>query len=105
LSVPITLLKRLAPTSFEVGLYDRSTTKNVSCTLKAVFIDGSMADFATAQSSNGGPGAGFSHPGANVMTTFNGAEELAMFVECTIPPAQSGAFSHVQYYEMFYAII
>jgi len=104
LTAPTTLLKRLAPTDFVAGVYDRSTTENVSCTLRAVFIDGSIQDLASAQSSGGGPSDNNIHRVEAAVTNFNGAEEMSLVVECTLPRAQSGAVSHVEYYEMFYAI-
>jgi hypothetical protein len=73
--------------------YDRSTTADVSCSLRNVDVSGNVLMSLPKSTSGGGPGTGsqavvFTPPAG---TMISGIWSLV----CSIPAVQSGAFSHV----------
>jgi hypothetical protein len=78
-----------------VHVYDRNTSKNVSCTLRRLDnTDGGIYFLLTKSSTGGGPGAGpqqllLLEPGTAV--TAKGYWQL----ECSLPPKQAGWVSHI----------
>ena len=73
-----------------VRVYDRSTTANVSCTLKKL-QDGITQSQETKSSVGGGPRAAAQQisfaPNSDSVSIWN--------MRCTLPPSQSGSFSHI----------
>lgn len=78
-----------------VTVYDRNTSKNVSCTLRRILnTDGGIYFQQTKSSTGGSPTSGpqqlqFFEP--NSAVTAQGYWHL----ECTLPPKQAGAVSHI----------
>jgi hypothetical protein len=76
-----------------IGMYDRNSTSNISCDVVGTNADGTTGwGPTTIYSSAGGPGTGFQSKISIII-----GQSSAMFwrARCTIPPAQSGQFSHV----------
>jgi hypothetical protein len=78
-----------------VSVYDRSTSKNVSCTLRRLrHTDGGIYFQQTKSSAGGGPGTGLQQ-----LQFFEFGTPVAgagyWHLECSLPPKQSGAASHI----------
>lgn len=74
-------------------VYDRSTTADVVCDLQKMDFSGNPLMTVTARSIGGGPGSA----SQTLNYTIPPSTFVAGFwrVRCTVPPPQSGAFSHV----------
>lgn len=82
-------------TTVQVVVYDRNSTADVNCTARIVAMDGNDAvSSVVLSSSGGGPGSSFQAPIATFPTLTN-STVLPVQLICTLPPAQSGAFSHI----------
>ena len=75
-----------------IGMYDRNSSSNIQCFVQQTDGAGDVAYSIPLNSTTGGPGTGIQNRVNN-----NVNQSLAYFwrAKCTIPPAQSGQFSHV----------
>jgi hypothetical protein len=89
-------------TSLELGVYDRNSSANISCTLSGTYPnDGAGDNHATAVSSGGGPGTPFTAVSQSIPRI---KPSDTLFLQCTIPPAQQGWVSHIQQYAVYYEL-
>jgi len=78
------------PSAFilQASVYDRSSSADVSCTFLTLNAQGTVVSQQTLTSSG-------SAPGVQTLTFTPASVTDNMVAVCTIPPAQSGALSHV----------
>ena len=101
--LPISMLLPFPGTNAQwwasIGMYDRSTTADVSCTLQAIDGYGEVYFQTTASSTLGGPGSG----AQGVLTTNAFLPATQWHLRCWIPGVEAaGWYSHVSGFKIGY---
>jgi hypothetical protein len=79
-----------------VDVYDRNTSTNVECSLLATNNNGDLIGSFPINSAGGGPGTSVQ----SLSRTFRQPGAFALVLQCVIPPAEGGWFSHVTSYSV-----